>query len=377
MCHTGGPRCYEDAKASLVNAKKEFAENPTPETKQALKDAERDIVLTPEYIENLKKTKPGEAASLQTLYDDKLEGAKEYERFRSESSRTLTRLHNEQEKTLLRISEIDAEVESSSRNLKALQDEHVQGGFINDDEIEFREWQHDQKVEKLVSEKSGLVTQSELTKARIETVQKANADNLARRKQGLPLEHPHLMPEKFAGYFADTERKHFSAGSEGSTFTQARNLNQVLTETARQRKSLEGDDREKLIARGADPSSFAADKRYLMVETRGRLGTALASELSDDTPLQVVQKSEKSKPVCVAEVKRQQDTDFATVVLVDNPSLPGTEHHASLLITAFPGASGPTGSNNDLVPHVGKTITVGEARKIYGRDFTVNTVVKP
>ena len=376
MCHTGGPRCHKDAVEALANAKQDFQNNPTPETKQALKDAEKDVLLTPESIAKIKETKPAEAARIQALYDHKLEGAKEYERFREEAGRNLTRLDEERAESISRVAEIDNQVKALDKQLGFAEFDNYNGGFTNDDELDYQKWHHANENLYLGREKKELLEKAEKIKKQIDTEAAAIQTNLERRKQGLPLQHSHLMPEKFAGYFADTERKHFSAGSEGSTFTQAKNLNQVLSMAAKQRKSLEGDDREKLIARGADPSSFDSAKRYLMVETKGRLGTVLASELGDDAKVTVVQKSEKSKPVCVAEVPRQGETDFATVVLVDNPSLPGTENHASLLITAFPGASGPSGSNNDLLPHVGKTMSVGEARKIYGRDFTINTVVK-
>lgn len=183
------------------------------------------------------------------------------------------------------------------------------------------------------------------------------------------------MPEKFADYFADTEKKHFNPESAGSTFTSLNNLSEVLREAHIQRGDLNGDDREKLIARGADPGSFGEDKRYLMVETEGNLGSISSNDLKDDEILTVIQKSEKSKPVCVVERSTKPPTDFATIVLVDNPTLPGTEGTKTLLITAYPGASGASGSNNDLLPHVGKKLTVAQAKEIYGREFSVNTVL--
>lgn len=184
-----------------------------------------------------------------------------------------------------------------------------------------------------------------------------------------------FMPEKFADYFADTEKKHFNSSSSGSTFTELKNMKEVLKEAYIQRGGLDGDDRDKLIARGADPNSFGEDKRYVMIKTKGKLGSISSNELRDDEVLTVVQKSEKTKPVCVVERNSKSDTDFATIVLVDNPTLPGTEGTKTLLITAYPGASGPSGSNNDLLPHVGKTLTVAEAKSIYGREFSVNTVL--
>jgi len=377
MCHTGGPRCYEDAKASLVNARREYQKNPTPANEAALKEAKRDIVLTPEYISNLEHTDPEEADKLQKVYDRKLEGAKEYERYRSEATRTLTRLNSELTDSEYDIRKTEEEIAMWDSHIEYVNMDNENGGIYSDDDVAADERAaHVQGTMALEQKKQELLAKSGLIRQRMQTIETANEDNLRRRKAGLPLKHSHLMPEKFAGYFADTERKHFSADSAGSTFTEAKNLNEVLSLAAKQRKSLEGDDRDKLIARGADPSSFHADKRYLMVETKGKLGTVLASELNDNQQVTIVQKSEKAKPLCVVEVDKQKETDFATVVLLDNPSLPGTEKHPSLLITAFPGTSGPSGSNNDLLPHVGKTMTLREACKFYKGDFTLNTVVK-
>lgn len=346
-------------------------------TKHLWMKRRRTIFLPPEVIDQVKEKDPERAQKLQSRYDQKLEGAKEYDRYRKEASRTMSRLEEEKNNGLAEVQKIDQKIKKLHDEYEYLRKDNEMGGMIaSDEDLAHRGFQIDNEVDDLRKQRNQLLANSELVQDRINTMESSNALNLERRKQGLPIQHSHLMPEKFAGYFADTEKKHFSDNSAGSTFTEAKNLNEVLSKAAQQRKNLEGDDREKLIARGADPKSFTPDKRYLMVETKGKLGTVLASELNDNDTVTVVQKSEKSKPVCVTEVKNQRETDFATIVLVDNPSLPGTEKHPSLLITAYPGASGPSGSNNDLLPHVGKSMSVAEARKIYGRDFTINTVVK-
>lgn len=196
------------------------------------------------------------------------------------------------------------------------------------------------------------------------------------RAVALDAEHPfsYLMPARFARYFADSESKHFSSSQPGSTFTGVSTFNELLNETFNQRGTLQGDDRDDLIARGADPTSFAPDKRYLMVETDGLLGAVRSSTLPDNTPLQVVRKSAKTKPVCVARVAKQAHVTFATIVVADNPSVPGTEESPGLLISAFPGASTESGSSEALEPLVGNTLTIAEARKLFGREFSVNTV---
>lgn len=184
------------------------------------------------------------------------------------------------------------------------------------------------------------------------------------------------MPSAYAQYFADTEKKHFNLDSPGSQFTELKNLGQVLAAAEHQRGSLDGDDREYLIEMGADPKSFAPDRRYICAETPGVSGVVKASELNPDEIVTVIQKSEKAKPMCQMTVKKKTPTQIATIVLVDNPTLPGTEGVDTLLITAFPGVSGPSGSNNDLLPYVGKQLTLGQASEIYGRDFEVNTILE-
>lgn len=381
MCHTGGPRCHKDAKKALIKAKDDYNNNVNPETEEALKNAKKDYLLTPETIAEVRIQDPDKADKLQALYDKKLEGAKDYERYRRGTSYTVARLQREKDVPDKKIEKINKEIQNLEKQIEYFKQNaeigSKGGNFIDDERTEQLINEIGGEIQEYKVSQNTLKEESALIQSRINTIEQANQTNLERRKKGLPLQHSQLMPEKFAGYFADTEKKHFNAETAGSTFTEAKNLNEVLTLAERQRKDLEGDDRYMLIERGADPNSFGSDKRYLMVETKGKLGATLASKLSDDTKVTVVQKSEKSKPVCVAEVKSHADTDFATIVIVDNPSLPGTEHHDSLLITAFPGASGPSGSNNDLLPYVGKSMSIAEARKIYGRDFEVNTIVKP
>lgn len=186
--------------------------------------------------------------------------------------------------------------------------------------------------------------------------------------------HSHLMPEKFADYFAKSEYKHFNLQQPGSTFTELNSFNELLSETFNQRGTLQGDDRSELIALGADHSSFTDDKRYLMVRTPGKLGAVRSSTLDENTPLRVIKKSPESRPVCVTPVDEHPTVNYATVVIADNPTMPGTTEAPGLLITAFPGVSTESGSSADLEPYVGQSITVGKARKIFGREFSVNTI---
>lgn len=215
----------------------------------------------------------------------------------------------------------------------------------------------------------------ELNKNRIKLLSDNNDLNLKNHKNGKGMDYSHVMPPQFKEYFDSTEKKHFHPSSPGSTFTEAKNLNEVLSLAHKQRGTLDGDDREVLINdHGADPESFRDDKRYIMVKTGGRLGSVHATQLPKDTMLRVHQKSEGVEPVLVAEVKVKPPVNVATVVLVDNPTLKGTENNSTLLITAFPGVSTARGSSEDLLPYVGQNISMDKAYEIFkGNDFSVNT----
>lgn len=385
MCHTGGPRCIAEAGPAYNKAKKNFEEDRTEENAEAMNRAYQDVMLTPEFIERTReKGEHHKADVLQKKYDTMLDGAKKYEMYRKETASVIKNLEVEKREHEESIVGLNRKIDVLHAEKQGIQSDVdmgglVQGGaggFMSDEDVEHRGWEIDDKLSALAMLKEKQQKELGLVNARIATVKASQEDNLERRKNQQPVKYSHLMPEKFAGYYTDTEKKHFSDDKSGSTFTEAKNLNEVLSLAQQQRKNLDGDDREALMARGAAPSSFTPGKRYLMVKTAGKLGTVRAGDLDDNTVLTVTQKSAKVKPVCELAVDSQKDTDFATVVIADKPTLPGTEEHPSLLITAFPGASGPSGSNDDLLPYVGKTMTVADAREIYGRDFTVNTVLK-
>jgi hypothetical protein len=68
----------------------------------------------------------------------------------------------------------------------------------------------------------------------------------------LPLER------KRSGYYKEINSNHFNAATAvGSLFTNAASLGKLLDTCILQRHSLSGDDREELIALGADAAAFA------------------------------------------------------------------------------------------------------------------------
>lgn len=338
MCYTGGPYCYTDAKKSYDQAKADYDEDSSSVNRAKLEDAKKKMLMTPEVISKIAEKNPTEGRKLQSQYDKLAESGKVYSSVIKENNEGIKEINSEMEK----VQRVMGNPSVSSEDKEKLQTRYKQ----------------------LESQK--------------QTFKESNKTNLARRKTGQGLEFSHLMPSQFAGYFASTEKKHFNKSEPGSTFTSAKNLNEVLSQAQQQRGSLKGDDREKLIKEhGADPSSFEEGKRYIAVKTEGLLGSVDSSQLDDNQRVVVHQKAEGTKPVLVAEVNSSPKSTVATIVLVDNPTLKGTEGHRNLLITAFPGVSGAKSSNPALEGKVGQSMTVKEAKTLFGGEpFSVNTVVK-
>lgn len=377
MCYTGGPRCEADAKKILRNAIKRHKKDPTEETAAALTRAKIDYACTPGQIAKIAKKEPEKAEALQKRHDRLLTGFKEYEAIRLDNKASLEKIHSELEELKGNQQRRGAEAQELASKIQVAEWLEVDSRDSPNADHEKEDLDDDRhslhQVEKSIKEGNDRVKRLE---GYAETLKEANERNLKLREAGKPVAYSHYMPAKFDDYFKQTEAKHFREGSPGSQFTECNNLNEVLALTHKQRGSLEGDDRKELIRRGADPSSFQEGKRYLMVQTAGKLGAVNSSQIPPETMVTVVQKAEGVKPVCVANVQSKPSTNIATIVLVDDPEIPGTEKSPSLLITAHPGVGGASGSNNDLLPYVGKKMTVAEARKIYGRDFQINTQVK-
>lgn len=378
MCYTGGPRCASDAKKAYINAKKKHKEHPTPENKRALDKSIMDYACTPEQIKKISRKDPEKGAALQKRYDHLINGYREYEIVRKENKAALGDIREAMAKERGVYRTFRAIAAEAANEHQVLQwHEQAQGG---DEQSDIDSAHALQKLKEYESRADEAKRKYLTLKGQEATLVETNTRNRKLREQGRPIEYSHYMPEAFAGYFASTEKKHFDPKSSGSTFTECRSLNEVMSLAHKQRGTLSGDDREQLIARGADPNSFAHDKRYLMVETKGNLGVVSSADFKkasdQNIMLTVTQKAEGVKPVCSMESSSQPTTKVATIVLVDNPTNPGTEKSPTLLITAFPGTSGQSGSNDDLLPYVGKQITLGEARKIYGREFSINTIMK-
>lgn len=179
--------------------------------------------------------------------------------------------------------------------------------------------------------------------------------------------------EDRANYYKQTETKHFGDVSQpGSKFTDPtiKNLNQLVYKAWEQRGTLKGNDIDKFIARGADPSSFKSGNRYLFVETTGTVGIKNSMTLSDDALVQVVRTKEGVPCSLVYNVTEQETTDYAVIVITKDNEDP--EGKKDLLITAFPGMPTLSQKNPAIDAMEGQFITMGEARKLVG-DVWLNT----
>lgn len=195
-----------------------------------------------------------------------------------------------------------------------------------------------------------------------------------------------LNTENRPEYIASIDAKHFDGSTSGSTFTDplVKNSSDVLEQAVRQRGNLDGDDRESLIAAGADPSSFLPPEsgvRYLRVELEGTQALKDTSTLNDKDVLHVVAKGgNDGRPPSLSfsfDVSEQPKTQFGTVVIgpdldENKKPIPNTE----VLWTMHPGI--PTrGIRSDTIREnkldAGSKITVKKLRKRFGKDIQVNT----
>lgn len=184
---------------------------------------------------------------------------------------------------------------------------------------------------------------------------------------------PRNLDEQHAGYYAATDKKHFGDKTEpGSKFLNPslEKVEDVLKLRMEQsgNASMEGDDREALIARGSDPTGFGNGKRYLMVLTEGSVGIKNSNGLTDDTKVEVVRTKPGAPCSLVMEVVEQPTTDFAVIVLGEHK-----QTGKDFVITTFPGPVTKPTANEELDAREGQMMTVGEVKEIMGGDFWINT----
>lgn len=181
---------------------------------------------------------------------------------------------------------------------------------------------------------------------------------------------PRTRNPEFAAYYRSTDIKHFGDRTEpGSKFTDPglNCIEDVVALAVVQRGSLDGDDREEFIARGADPAAFQAGNRYLFVRTPGTIGVIDTAGMDRGTVLSVLRTKPGAPCSLVLDVDQQPDTDYGVIILGDDEgSLP-------VVITVFPGLVTPSTKHDDIEAREGGTILLCDARVLLGGDIWVNT----
>ena len=186
---------------------------------------------------------------------------------------------------------------------------------------------------------------------------------------------PRTRDEASWDYYAATDVKHFGDRREpGSKFLaeDLRSVEDVVALAVHQRGDLQGDDRDRFIARGADPSAFREGNRYLLVETLGTVGVIHSADLPDATLLSVVRTKPGAPCSLVAAVDEQPMTCYACIIVSTD-----RDTGEDLVITTFPGMVTQSIDDELIEALEGGALTVASARDILGTDFWANTRVAP
>lgn len=223
---------------------------------------------------------------------------------------------------------------------------------------------------------------SEIQKRLKERIESNPAEWKQGQKAAQSLTERNNRPE----YIASIDNKHITGTGAGSKFTDSRinKAEDVIALGIAQRGGMKGDDRDKLIAAGADPSSFLPPEsgvRYLKVDVAGTEAIKDTATMKEDQILTVTAKGRNDgKPPSLSlsvPVKEQPKVEHATVIIgpkedENREPIKGTE----VLWTMHPGSPTRGIRSNDLREKGlddGTQITVGELRKKFGKDIKVNT----
>lgn len=207
---------------------------------------------------------------------------------------------------------------------------------------------------------------------------------LHRMKEGSQQTEKWLNRDKNPEHVASIENKHFNASGHGSKFTVAKNPSEVIGLANLQRTNLQGDDRDKLIAAGADPDSFLSKDsgvRYLMVETPGTESVIDTSTMNDDDKLTIVAKGKNDgRPPSlsfVADVEEQPKTNIGTIIVGPEKDQNGDFIPDSEMVWTMHPGSPTRGIRSNTVREKGlddgDTLTVKEFREKFGQDIKANT----
>lgn len=186
-----------------------------------------------------------------------------------------------------------------------------------------------------------------------------------------------VTPEEHAGYFKQTEEKHFDPEKAvGSLFTKEKNFNDLLKKAIEQRGNLDGDDRDQFIAMGVKPDALLPFCRYLKVDTEGEVGIKDIKELPSETKVKVIRTKEGAPCSLVIESDEFPEVGFGTIVIGPNEKAkdakpedpePSTKE---MVWTVHPGLP-VRPAMEDSWPE-GSEITVSDVIEKLGRDVYLN-----
>ena len=179
-------------------------------------------------------------------------------------------------------------------------------------------------------------------------------------------------PEERA-YYAANDAKHFGPTSgPGSQFVGIENTAALVALASEQRGSLDGDDRETLLALGGDPGGFMEGMRYLMVKADGVLGIKSGAEVDDSTPITVTRTKPGAPCSLVAAVRGKTAVDYGVVIM-------GTHDVTGqpFVITTFPGQVTRPTADPRVDELEDRTLPAGMLRELLGQaafdTMTLNT----
>lgn len=182
-----------------------------------------------------------------------------------------------------------------------------------------------------------------------------------------------LVPrqEELAGYYAATDAKHFSRGTAGSTFTDPTlvRVEDVVGLALAQRGTLDGDDRELLVAVGGPREAFSEECRYLLVRTPGVVGVLNSDSLDAETVVEVVRMKPDTPCSLVIEVDTQPTSELATLIL--GPDTEGTE----IVYTVHPGVPCVTDNEDRARALENQQVPLERIRALYQGEVWLNTVL--
>ena len=172
-------------------------------------------------------------------------------------------------------------------------------------------------------------------------------------------------------YYQATDRKHFGVeATAGSKFLDLslKRIEDLLELALQQRNSLDGDDREKFISLGAEPTAFSYGSRYLYVSTPGTVGVKNTDNMEEGELLLVEQTKVGSACSFVAKVTSQETVEYAVVIITKN-----RDSKEDMVLTVFPGHPIKSRKNANIDALKGQYVAVAEARVLNGGDFWANT----